>query len=168
VALWGPGNGSSNGLTLSPDGGAFIGAIPAFRNGPISQTIDSLTPGLPTVVSFFYAGAQQHGFSGATTEGWDVSLGSQTLSTNQVSIGSHGFSGWKMASLTFTPTSSSEVLSFLATGTASEALPPFALLDGVKVSPIPEASTWAMMLLGFAGLAYASFRSNCRKPAWTD
>ena len=30
LKLWGPGTGSNNGLTLSPNGSAFIGADPAF------------------------------------------------------------------------------------------------------------------------------------------
>jgi hypothetical protein len=29
-------------------------------------------------------------------------------------------------------------------------------------SPVPEASTWAMMTLGFAGLGYAAFRRNTK------
>jgi hypothetical protein len=71
-----------------------------------------------------------------------------------------------MASFTFTPTSSTEVLSFLSTGTAASALPPFALLDSVSATQgtVPEPSTWVMMVLGFAGLGYAGFRSNRRKP----
>jgi hypothetical protein len=82
-----------------------------------------------------------------------------------VSIGSHGFSGWKTASFTFTPTSSSEVLSFMSIGSAAAALPPFALLDSVSATQgvIPEPSTWVMLALGFAGLGYAGFRSNRRK-----
>jgi hypothetical protein len=32
------------------------------------------------------------------------------------------------------------------------------------LTPVPEASTWAMMLLGFAGLGYAGWRGS-RKPA---
>jgi hypothetical protein len=35
--------------------------------------------------------------------------------------------------------------------------PPFALIDSVALNA-PEPSTWAMMLLGFAGLGYAGFR----------
>ena len=27
-------------------------------------------------------------------------------------------------------------------------------------SPVPEISTWAMMLLGFAGLAFAGYRAS--------
>jgi hypothetical protein len=97
---------------------------------------------------------------------WAVSLGSETHDTAMVSIGSHGFSGWKTASFTFAPTSSSEVLSFMSIGSAAAALPPFALLDSVSATQgvIPEPSTWVMLALGFAGLGYAGFRSNRRKP----
>lgn len=166
VWLWGPGNGSDNHLTLSPDGNAFIGSNPAFRNSPIEQTLSGLKIGVPVVVTFDWAGAQQHGFSGPTSEGWDVSLGaSAPQSTGEVHISSHGFSGWQTASFTFTPTSTSEVLKFMAIGSASEVLPPFALLDSVSAKEVPELSTWAMMALGFLGLAYAGFRSNRRKPA---
>ena len=35
---------------------------------------------------------------------------------------------------------------------------------GVSVVAVPEASTWAMMLIGFAGLGYAGWRGS-RKPA---
>jgi hypothetical protein len=169
VKLWGPGTSpaSDNDLTVSPDGGAFIGSSPAFHNGPISQTINGLTPDLKTTVSFEYAGAQQFGFTGSSGAGWQVSLGSETEDTTILSTSSKGFTGWQTASLTFTPTSSSEVLKFLSIGQKTD-VQSFVLLDSVKVDPIPELSTWAMMALGFAGLAYAGFRSNRRKPAWSD
>jgi hypothetical protein len=31
---------------------------------------------------------------------------------------------------------------------------------GVTLTAIPEASTWAMMLLGFAGLGFAGYRAS--------
>ena len=31
-------------------------------------------------------------------------------------------------------------------------------LTHVEASPVPEPSTWAMMLLGFAGLGFAAYR----------
>jgi hypothetical protein len=168
LKLWGPGTTppSNNGLTLSPDGGAFIGSDPAFQNGPISQTLTGLTVGKALTVTFDYAGAQQFNLNLATTEGWAVSLGGVTEDTALLMTPNHGFTGWQTASLTFTPTSSTEVLSFLSIGTAASALPPFALLDSVSATQgtVPEPSTWVMMVLGFAGLGYAGFRSNRRKP----
>ena len=35
---------------------------------------------------------------------------------------------------------------------------------GIRVS-IPESPTWAMMLVGFAGLGYAAFRRGRARPA---
>jgi len=157
VALYSP-------TGASPDGGNFIGADPDYHNGAISQTITGLTAGDTYMVTFDYAGAQQVGYSGKTTEGWAVSLGSQTDYTGgnpngNLNDASHGFTGWQTADLSFTATSGSEVLSFLATGTGGASLPPFALLDGVSISqvPVPEPATWAMMLLGIGGLG-ASLR----------
>ena len=166
LKLWGPGTGSSNGLTLSPDGGAFVGSDPAFQNGSISQTLTGLTVGKMLTVTFDYAGAQQFNRDLATTEGWAVSLGGVTQDTALLSTPNHGFTGWQMASFTFMPTSTTEVLSFMSIGTAASALPPFALLDSVSATQgtVPEPSTWVMMVLGFAGLGYAGFRSNRRKP----
>jgi hypothetical protein len=157
VALYSPAG-------ASPDGGNFLGADPDYHNGAISQTISGLTAGDTYMVTFDYAGAQQVGYSGPTTEGWAVSLGGQTDYTGgnpngNLSNASHGFTGWQAADLTFTATSGSEVLSFLATGTGGASLPPFALLDGVSISQcppgVPEPATWAMMLLGLGGLGGA-------------
>ena len=51
-------------------------------------------------------------------------------------------------SFTFTATSGSEALSFLAIGTPT-GVPPFSLLDGVTmVAAVPEPETWALMLCG--------------------
>jgi PEP-CTERM motif len=38
----------------------------------------------------------------------------------------------------------------------------YARIFGMKFAAIPEPSTWAMMLLGFAGLGFA-FRQSRRK-----
>jgi hypothetical protein len=158
VRLWGPGDGSANGLTLSPNGGAFIGADGAFQDEPIQQTITGLVAGARYAVTFDWAAAQQDTFSGPTSSGWDVSLGAATQSTGNLAIGNHGFSGWQQSTFDFIATGSSETLSFLSTGTGGAAEPPFSLLDGVSMTSVPEPSTWAMMLVGFGLLGYASFR----------
>jgi hypothetical protein len=161
VRLWGPGNPfnpSANGLKLSPDGGAFIGADGDFQDEPIQQTISGLVAGHEYAVSFDWAAAQQFGFRGPTTSGWDVSLGADTQSTGDLGIGSRGFSGWQSSTFDFFATGPSETLKFLATGTGGAALPPFALLDSVSLTAVPEPSTWAMMVVGFGLLGYAGFR----------
>ncbi len=138
LQIWGPGNGSNNGLpATSPDGGNYVAADGAFQVGAISQTINGLVAGDSYNVSFYWAGAQQQSFNGPNTEQWQVSLGSETQSTGVYDNPSHGFSGWQQQSFTFTADSSSDVLSFLAVGTPS-GVPPFSLLDGVSVNPTPE------------------------------
>jgi len=91
-----------------------------------------------------------------------VSIGSTSMTTAQYDLANHGFSGWNNGELTFTATGSSEVLSFLAYGNVS--VPPFALVSDVSLTAgVPEPSTWALMLCGFAGLAFAGRRSARRK-----
>jgi hypothetical protein len=46
---------------------------------------------------------------------------------------------------------------------SASAVPEAALVG--EGSAVPEASTWAMMLLGFAGLGYAAFRRSPRRAA---
>ena len=161
--LWGPGNGSANGLpATSPNGGNYIATDSAFQNNgvsSISQTLSGLITGQQYAVSFYDAAAQQQGFDGATTDQWQVSLGNQTLNSTAFSIPTHGFSGWKAESLRFTATSSSSVLNFLATG-GPNGLPPFALLDGVSVNAVPEPSfVWGLGAMMAFGLS-AAFKAK--------
>jgi hypothetical protein len=80
VKLWGRGIGSNNGLTLSADGGAFVGADPGFENGTVSQTLTGLTVGKALTVTFDYAG-DYAGAQWADQRGWAVSLGAETFDT---------------------------------------------------------------------------------------
>jgi len=168
VTLWGPGDGSNNGLpATSPDGGNYIAADGAYEVAPISQTIGGLTVNAKYAVSFYYAGAQQSGFTGTTTEAWDVSLGGQTLDTTTLDDTNHGFTGWQYTTLTFTATSTSEVLSFLSAGTPSGE-PPFTLLDGVsmtQVTTVPEPASAAMLLTGLMAIGVIVRRRQLSRAA---
>jgi hypothetical protein len=155
--LWGPNNGSANGLTTSPAGGNFIAADPVYETDSIRQTITGLTIGKVYLVKFYWAAAQQQAFDGATTEFWTVSLGSESHTTSTYSLANHAFSGWMQGAFTFTATAvgsgsgtqsgTTATLSFLAGGTPA-GLPPFVLLDGVELDVVPEFSSW-MIFAGF-------------------
>jgi len=150
LQLWGPNNGSANGLPASsPTGGNYVGADGAFAVGAIEQVINGLVAGKKYDVSFWWAGAQQQGFDGANTEQWEVSLGGEHQSTAIVNNANHGFTGWQKETFTFTATGTSQVLSFLAHGTP-DGVPPFSLLDGVSMqAAVPEPASWALMIVGF-------------------
>ena len=155
VALWGLNNGGLDLLPVSsPDGGNFVAADGAFQNGAIQQTINGLIAGDSYTLSFYWAGAQQSGFTGATTEQWQVTFGSQTQSTVVVDNASQGFTGWMAQTFDFTASNTSQVLSFFAVGTP-DGVPPFVLLDGVSLnadsSPAPEPGTLTLMLGGVIG-----------------
>ena len=109
--------------------------IPTTAPNTITQTIKGLTPGATYAVSFAWAGAQQTGYTGATTEQWQVNLGNNAAtaqSTKIVTNADQGFTGWMDQTFDFVATSSSEVLSFLANGTPA-GVSPFALLANVSI-----------------------------------
>lgn len=173
LVLQGPGNATpdNNGLTKSsPNGGNFIGMDGAYLTGPagLSQTITGLKVGQAYALSFYWAGAQQTGFTGATSEGWGVTFGSQTYSVSnsppgQTNQPSGGFTPWTLATTTFVASATSQTLSFLATG-APSGTPPFSLLDGVSLVAAPEPSTWVIMTAALVGSSLL-FRARRRRDA---
>jgi hypothetical protein len=152
--------------TDAPLGGntVAIDGDPLFR-ASIFQTVSGLIAGQTYTVNFEQAGGQQRGSGGPTTEFWAVSLGSSTQDSTTINTPPGGFTGWFSQSLTFTATAASEVLNFTAFGTPSGE-PPVALLADVSLNAaVPEASTWALMVLGFTGLGFAAYRRTKGKSA---
>jgi hypothetical protein len=158
-------------LADNGNGDYFLGidADPTY-GGPVSQQINGLTAGKTYAVSFDWAGTQLTNRTGATTEQVFVCLTTAACtesysnlnygSTATVANGkgtavydnsSQGFSGWMSQTFDFTADATSETLTFLGFGTPGGA-PPYALIDNVSVTAVPEPAVWATMLLGVAGV----------------
>ncbi|MBV8912390.1 MAG: PEP-CTERM sorting domain-containing protein [Acetobacteraceae bacterium] len=116
-----------------------------------------MAPGSEYALSFYSGVGQQYGYSGAADVTLAVSLGNDTQTIGPIHNESHGFTGWAQHTLSFTATASSEVLSFLATGTPS-GVPPFVLLDAMALSQIPEPGSIALLGAGLAGLGLICLR----------
>jgi len=149
--LYGPGNGTNNGLTVSGNGGNFVAADNDYQQGPISQRVSNLVVGNAYLLNFLWAGAQQTDYSGATQEQWTVTFGNSTQKTANITVPARGFSGWLPVTMYFVANATQETLSFLATGTPG-GQPPFSLLDGVSLVAAPEPATLALMMAGLVGL----------------
>lgn len=155
--LWGatPGFQNGNGFTNSSNGGSFIASDGFDYRTPLQQTISGLEVNSEYTLSFEYAHAQEANITGDTWQYWQYSLGSDSFVTPTVNVPSTQFRGWYTATHTFTATSATEVLSFLAHGT--NGLPPYLLLDGVSLTqtnpPGPAPSVpGPLPVVGAAGM----------------
>ena len=174
LQLWGSNNGGLNVLTNSPAGGNMVGMDGAYQQGTLSQTLTGLTIGTEYYVSFYFAGAQQHGFTGITTEQFAVALSASSTAlaptstcattgvqcTINLTNQSLGFTGWNFQGFTFTATSATDTLSFLALGTPNGE-PPFSLLSGVSLQ-IPEPGSVFSLLAGLGSLILLRRRKQTR------
>ena len=160
LALWDQANGGGNGWNGLAAAGGNIAAIDgAFLQGPLFQSVSGLIIGQSYDLSFYYAFGQEAGFTGATTQNLDWTLGSDVNSgSGNISVGSKAFTGWTPVNDSFTATATTETLSFLSA--ASPQTPPFALHVAMLSIPpaIPEPATWAMFLVGFGLLGAVARR----------
>jgi hypothetical protein len=173
IALNKTGNGNNNNVNLysgsvpiaSPVAGAtwYIAADGAFQQGAIEQTLTGLTAGQSYDVTFYQAAGQQAGFTGDTTDRWQVSLGTNSKLSTVINLASQAnVTPWQKQTLSLIANSPSEVLSFLAVGTP-DGLPPFALLAGVtaQATAVPEPLTFLGTLTAL-GLG-ASLKSRLKQ-----
>jgi hypothetical protein len=140
--------------TNAPLGGNFIEAdgTPGLSL-PLTQTINALNIGQNYTLTFYQAAGQQLGdaFAGGTTEQWQVTLGSNTQLSTLMSDPAGGVIPWQPQSMTFTASSTSEILSFVPIGGG---LPPMVFLGNPDLEAnVPEPS--ALMLLAGVGAVIA-------------
>jgi hypothetical protein len=145
------------------DHGNVFASDALYYPGTLSQFVGGLQAGHDYVLSFDYALGQQAGFDGRNVDNyWQVGFGAATGASDKLTIDNGGFSGWKTATMSFTATSASQVLSFLAMGSAPGA-PPFMLLDNISMqAAVPEPSTLSLM---FGGVGLALFLARRRRKA---
>jgi len=186
TSMYGPGNPNvvngvsgnvANGFTPSPAGGtpnivgldSYLSPGAGAQVDALQQTITGLTPGQTYALSFYWASAQQVGFTGVTTNVLAVSLGGVTQDTAPQDNASEGFVPWAKVTFDYTATSSSELLSFLAEGAPPVTEPPFVLLDDVVLTQTQTApdATSTVALFGIAattlGIAARRFGRQCRQ-----
>ena len=121
--------------------------------GAIS-TMETFAAG--TYVLTFDLGGQNRPYD-KTTKSVTVSLGdwSETLSP----VWNAAFT---METFTVMTTTSGGALSFAMNDVGNPNVGD--LLDNVVLTAVPEASTWVMLLAGFAGLGFAAFRKSNKAP----
>jgi hypothetical protein len=151
VTLWAPAD-------SSPAGGNFVALDADYETEAITTNVTGLTPGQEVTVSFYFAGSQQYPYIGSTQQLLEVSLGGMTEDTPTLTVPSGGFTGWSYESLSFDPTSSSEVLSFLAD--APSGGPPFTLLSDVTVASAPEPGSFVLLASGILAIGFYGRRRN--------
>ena len=134
-------------LTASPGGGSHFLDLTGYHDNSsyagVKQTFDTKIGGVYNV-SFDLGNSSQYGGLAAAT----VSAAGKTFAffTNTVEL-----NNWKPELFTFTANSNATTLAFV--GTAGGA---YIGLDNVGVqligAAVPEPTSWAMLLVGFAGL----------------
>jgi hypothetical protein len=139
---------------VSPNGGNFVGADSAATyHNSISQSVSGLVVGQEYNLTFYQAAAQQKGFSGTTTDQWQVTFGSSpNQDSTLMNVATESDVAWNSQSMLFTASATTETLTFLALGTPNSD-PPFALLDGVSLISVPEPASIALLGFGVAGIA---------------
>jgi len=139
------------GAFSSPNAANF-GAIDAFDD-QLSQVLVT-TAGQAYTISFELAHTQTNSLNDFSVQFGGVPIFSLV---NAASF------GYTLETLTATAATSSTVLAFFGREN-----PAFYQLDNVSVeavgSAVPEPGTWAMLLVGFAGLGFAAYRKKT-KPA---
>jgi hypothetical protein len=165
----GSGPGPNFGVTFTHDSLALIstaaGGSGNFTNAPSGHTVAfflsgpgdtmNVAGGFTTGFSFFYA--DQAGFTGSVTvfsglDGMGTELASLSLPSTP-----NPYNVWVPIGVSFSGTAESAVFG----GDAN-----FIGFDNITIGSAtpgtPEASTWAMMMLGFAGLGAAGYRKAKR------
>jgi Protein of unknown function (DUF642)/PEP-CTERM motif len=157
-------NNSSPYSITAPDG-LYSLDLTGYHDGVpfsgVQQTINTVANG-QYQLTFSLGTTYNAGYTGSPA-GIQASAGSTTASYNVSSTGTGPLNQWITETLNFTATGSQTTISLIGNDGIA-----YIGLDKVDVeglsSAVPEPSTWAMMLLGFAGIGFMAYRRKS-KPA---
>src|SRR5262249_11121625 len=143
-----------NPFGLSAQDGSFFLDLTGYHTGApfggVTQAV-ATTAGQQYELSF-YLGSYTARWGGPPVSILASAGGtSQTFSDNSTSSSST----WTLETLAFTATGSSTVITLTGAAGVEDIG-----LDNVNLDAVPEPSTWAMMLIGVAGLGLVSYRGT--------
>jgi hypothetical protein len=139
--------------TTSPSG--FSGNQYAFvqNSGTLSQTFNSALAGLTTVS--WLEGSRPDLVCCNGNQTYEVLLNGNVIYSNTTPSGQNFLATSAIGSLI----AGLNTLEFLGLSQNPDST---VFLDNVSVAAVPEASTWAMMILGFFGVGFAAYRRKSK------
>ena len=155
---------SYGGVTFSSDlttyNGGFFNVGPVYSSLPAALTAQQVGFDLVNIKITLAGPVTSFSFDFGTFDGYDVTILLSNGNTATKSSTANGFA----TSNFFGITDTTPFTSVLVTS-GTESLSLNNVRFGVAVSAIPEVSTWAMLILGFAGLGLAGYRRSRRSAA---
>lgn len=152
-------NGSAWGFTNAPDGTqtaflqSYSGVYPQGGSVSFSSSlITSLISGQQYDLSFYVEGRSYMGGSP-----YSVDIAGATSS-----FGAPGTSAWTLENLLFTASADPLTITFSVAPQSSTDIS--IGLDKVNISAVPEPATWAMLLIGLAGVGFMAYRRKQTGP----
>lgn len=129
------------------------GALLLNENGGVGTTIVGLVAGQKYDISLLLSGDNRPGSAYV----FNISMGGTSWVTTGVD-GSAGSNPGTVENYIFTATGSSETLT-LSQSSSTQASP---IVDDLSIAAVPEPSTWAMIILGFASIGFMSYRRKSK------
>ena len=159
---------------LSGTAGIQVGTIPSFSADPLGDTLpymsveggstEQVVFGAPrTSISIYWGSIDGNQGGNNNLNTFAITVDNYTLTgADLVAMGATGTGDQTSPAgnelITITGLAPFTTATFSSTNNAFE----FALATPIGIPGTPEPSTWAMMMLGFAGLGYAAFRRNTK------